>query len=144
MLPAPVGSRLSKEDGTELLTPEEQTIYRKGVGKLIHLTKMSRPETKNRLRELSRFMSQATQGHMAALKQLMLHYLKTPERGWFIKPNAKWDGKDKSFEFVIHGMSDAEYAGDRDEFRSVSGATTFLCGAPIAVRSKMQNIVTCL
>jgi hypothetical protein len=40
------------------------------------------------------------------------------------------------------GTSDSDYAVDRDTRRSVSGVTTLLCGAPVAVRSKQQQCVT--
>jgi hypothetical protein len=66
----------------------------------------------------------------------------TPERGVQLKPNRKWDGKDKSFEFVVSGMADADYASNTETRRSVSGYTTFLEGAIVTTKSKMQTCVT--
>eukprot|EP00957_Ditylum_brightwellii_P007108 539425-Ditylum_brightwellii.AAC.1 len=64
-----------------------------------------------------------------------------PVRGWKLKPECKWDGKDKSFQFRITGMSDSDYAKCPVTRRSVSGYSTFLEGAPITVKSAMQRIV---
>jgi len=52
-----------------------------------------------------------------------------------------WDGN-LNFEFVIHGVSDLDYAKDPLTCRSVSGYATFFCGAPVTMKSSMQNCVT--
>merc|ERR1712115_336916 len=59
--PAEAGDCLSK--GEDLLSKGEQTEYRSGVGKLLHMMRWTRPEIYNRVRELSRFMSGATEQH---------------------------------------------------------------------------------
>ena len=50
----------TKEGEAELLKKKDQTKYRSGVGKLLHMMKWSRPEIMNSICELSRFMSAAT------------------------------------------------------------------------------------
>ena len=60
-----------------------------------------------------------------------------------IEPTEFWDG-DKKFEFTISGRSDSDFAKDIISRRSVSGCSTFLCGAPVSIRSKMQDCVTLL
>jgi hypothetical protein len=73
----------------------------------------------------------------------LLNYIKiTADFGNHLKPDAVWDGIDKTFEFVISGRSDSEYASDPDEGRSVSGGTVFLNGAVIHAFSRMQRSVT--
>eukprot|EP00957_Ditylum_brightwellii_P047484 3606418-Ditylum_brightwellii.AAC.1 len=64
-----------------------------------------------------------------------------PERGWKLKPECKWDGKDKSFQFRITGMSESDNTKCPMTRRSVSGYSTFLEGTPISVKSDMQRIV---
>lgn len=49
---------------------------------------------------------------------------------------------DKTYEFLIGGRSDSEYASYPETRRSVSGGSTFLCGSPIMARSRMQKCVT--
>ena len=44
--------------------------------------------------------------------------------------------------FNITGYSDADYAGDKDTRRSISGLVIYLCGIPIMWKSKGQKAVT--
>ncbi len=71
----------------------------------------------------------------------MKYCVGTPKRGLMIEPTEFWDG-DKKFEFTISGRSDSDFAKDIISRRSVSGCSTFLCGAPVSIRSKMQDCVT--
>ena len=66
----------------------------------------------------------------------------TPKRGWFLKPERVWDGKDKNFKFRISGQSDSDYAKCPVTRRSVSGYSAFLEGAAVTVKSAMQKIVS--
>ena len=75
------------------------------------------------------------------LKKVMKYCVETKDIGWFLKPSRSWDGKDKSFKFVINGKSDSDYACCPTTRRSVSGTCVFLEGAPISVKSSMQKIV---
>jgi hypothetical protein len=51
--------------------------------------------------------------------------------------------KDKTFEFEISGMADAEYyAKDTKTRQSISGNCTFLLGAVVLAKSKQQRCVT--
>jgi len=78
---------------------------------------------------------------MKAMKRVMAYVLKTAMRGILLKPNAKWDGKDKNFVFVVSGQSDSEFAKCPMTRKSVSGWATSLCGAPVTKKSKQQDIV---
>lgn len=121
--------------------PEEQRIYRSGVGKLIHLAKWSRVEASNAVRELTKFAGVASKKHMDAMKRVMRYMLDTPNRGLLLQPTARWNG-DRNFEFTIRGRSDADWAKDPDTRRSVSGYTTFLEDAPVAFKCAGQRFVT--
>lgn len=125
----------------EPMSSEKQAKYRSGVGKLIHLVKKTRPEMLNSVRELTRFMSKPTECHMKAMYRAMNHAVDTRNRGVLLRPNAKWDGS-PDFEFEINGKADATYASDPETKRSVSGYSTFLNGAPVTEKSRMQNCVT--
>ncbi len=58
-----------------------------------------------------------------------------------IEPAEFWDDDRKS-EFTISGRSDSDFAKDVISNKSVSGCSTFLCGAPVSIRSKMLDCVT--
>jgi hypothetical protein len=119
----------------------EQTKYRSGVGKLLHMMQWSRPEIYNAVRELSIFMTVgAADAHMKAMKQVMEYCVETKDRGLLLKPDVKWNG-DPEFKLIIRGISDSDFEKDPKTRKSVSGNSTFLCGAPIIQRSTMQRIV---
>jgi hypothetical protein len=108
---------------------------------MLHMMRWSRPEIWNATRELSRRMQASNQAHMKAMLRCMKYCVNTPERGWKLKPNRHWNGKDKSFEFIINAKSDSNYATCKETRRSVTGYVVYLEGALISVRSGMQKIV---
>eukprot|EP00957_Ditylum_brightwellii_P058777 4456078-Ditylum_brightwellii.AAC.1 len=79
--------------------------------------------------------------HIKAMHWAMEYCAAMLDRSWELKPKYKWDGKDKSFQFRITGMSDSGYAKCYVTRRSVSGYSTFLEGAPTTVNIVMQIIV---
>ena len=117
---------------------KEQKIFRSGVGKLLHLKRWSRPEIGNAVRELTRMTGKAGIVHMTAMKRCMKYCIGTAKRGLILKPDTVWDGN-PNFEFRITGKSDSDFAKDPSR-RSVSGWSTFLCGAPVTEKSNMQPI----
>jgi hypothetical protein len=139
--PAEQGKVLMKcNKGTEL-GGMEQTKYRSGVGKLLHMMLWSRPEIYNAVRELSRFMTTgASDAHMKAMKRVMEYCVETKDRGLVLKPDVKWNS-DPEFKLGIRGISDSDFAKDPKTRKSVSGNSTFLCGAPVIQCSTMQGIV---
>jgi hypothetical protein len=139
--PATPGEVLQKGQPEDEVPAVEQSTYRSGTGKLLHMMKWTRPEILNAVRELSRFMAGATRAHMKAMYRVMNYCVATPNRGILLKPNMKWDG-DPNFEFVVSGRSDSDYAKDPERRRSVSGYSTMLCGAPVTTKSRMQGCVT--
>lgn len=63
--PAATGEVLRKVgEGDEQLSPKEQKVYRKGVGKLLFMQRWSRPEISHAVRESSRFMTVASKVHL--------------------------------------------------------------------------------
>ena len=65
----------------------------------------------------------------------------TSEQSLTPHPNVKWDGS-KDFKFKIAGFSDLHFGKDPEMHKSVSGWAVFLNGAPILMRSKMQDCTT--
>ena len=136
--PAVPGEVLKSVEVRNHVSHKEQTTYRKGVGKLLHLKRWSRPEIGNAVRALSKFGGKAGLVHMNAMKRVMSYCVGTKDRGIWLEPDSKWNG-DPEFEFVIRGKSDSDYAKDETR-RSVSGWATFLNGAPVTHKSKIQPV----
>jgi hypothetical protein len=90
-LPAPAGSMLSKGNKTESKTVLlAQQTYRQGVGKLLHVTRWTRPDIMNSVRELSRFSGGALMAHiMKAMYRCMAYCVATSKRGIQIAPNVR-------------------------------------------------------
>jgi hypothetical protein len=57
-----------------------------------------------------------------------------------LKPTRKWDGKDKSFKFIIRGVSDSEFCKD-DDRKSVGGHSVYLEDCLVAIACRTQRIV---
>lgn len=139
--PGEPGKCLMPVGESEALLPENQTLFRKGVGKLMHVMRWSRPDNLNAVRDLSKYMKEASERHIGAMKRTMRHILSTRNRGLFLKPTRKWNG-DPKFEFRIKGRSDSTYASDQTTMRSVTGTTVFLEDAPVAMKCFQQKTVT--
>ncbi len=125
----------------EVISYEKQQKYRTGLGKLLYLTKWSRPEIGNAVREISRYMGGATVKHVKAVERIIKYCLGTKDTGLTMQPNSEWNGS-QDFEFEITGVSDADYAKCKLTRRSVSGITVMLNGVPVCSKSKMQSCVT--
>ena len=100
---------------------EEQHTYRSGTGKLLHVTRWSRPEMFNSVRELTRFGGKAGEPHMKNMYRVMQYCLDTPNRGLTLTKQGNWLG-DSKFKFKILGKSDSDYAKDPDTRRSVNAS----------------------
>ena len=142
MTPAEAGQVLVKNENAEnVVCKESHTYYRSGVGKLLHLSRWSRPDIQNSVREVARQGSGPVKAHLKAMHRIMDYCVATSKRGWLLKPKRKWDGIDKEFKFVIRGQADSDYAKCPVTRRSVTGCATYLEGAPITVRCVMQKVV---
>ena len=128
----------SKEE--EILSEDEQSKYRSGVGKLLHFMRWSRPEVWNAVRELTKHNGKCNETHMRAMKRVMAYCVSTPNRGWRISPQRKIKVGD-NIKLRVKGASDASYATCKKTRRSVTCFVVFVEGAVVAVKSGMQRIV---
>ena len=119
--PAAPGKILMKNED-ERLNSELSTIYRSGVGKLLYLTKLSRPELASAVRELSKFVDYSSNDHFYAMHRAMRYVIDTKHHVLTLIP-------DNEFKNVIMGFSDSNYATDKDGRRSISGFAIYYNGA---------------
>lgn len=88
-IPMDAGLVLVKDED-DSMSESNKKLYRRGVGKLLHLMRFSRPELVKSTRELSKFMTSSTSpAHLKKMKEVIKHEVKTSEKKWFMKPNVR-------------------------------------------------------
>jgi hypothetical protein len=104
---------------------------------LLYLLKHSRPDLSNCVRELANVMDGAAPAHSKALFRTIKYVIDTQNKSLVLKPTVSTNE-----EFILRGLCDSDYAGDRDTRRSVSGYVVYLNDALISWKSKGQRQVT--
>ena len=84
--PAEAGTVLAKCSEGAKVGNKRHMYFRQGVGKLLHMTRWSRPEVQNSVRELARQGSAPCEAHIKAMHRTTEHCMGTPNRGWSLKP----------------------------------------------------------
>ena len=103
---------------------------------LLYLIKHSRPDISNAVRELSKVSDGATLAHWKALTRAIKYTVDTKDYALKMKPKKKEDG------FYLEGMSDSDYAGDKNTRISGYAYILYLCDALIFWKSKLGKSVT--
>ena len=133
--PAAPGQVLLAGEEKELLGTQQVQEYRSGMGKLLYLVKLTRPDLVLAVRELSKFMDGATMEHYLAMKRVLEFAVATAGSYLQLQPSTEQRG-----ELVAY--SDSNYASDKGNRKSVSGMAIYYCGTLIGWRSKAQQCTT--
>ena len=124
------------ENHGDKVNTEDHELYRGGVGTLLYLTKHSRPDICNSVRELSKTTDAPAPAHLKEMYKLIRFVLSTKDYGLkfkLIKSIRKW---------VLKALSDSYFASDKETRISIYGYVIYFCGIPIAWRSKgMKSVV---
>jgi Reverse transcriptase (RNA-dependent DNA polymerase) len=132
----PKTSIMRPEKGDPLISEDKQQLFRSGVGMLLWLVKHSRPDINNAVRELSKVADGATEAHCKELLRAIGYVLKTEQLALKMKPIKNGE------LFCLQGISDSNYAEDKETRFSVYGYVVYFCGVPIAWKSKSGKSVT--
>ena len=103
---------------------------------LLFLIKHSRPDICNAVRELSKCLDGPNEAAYKEMLRVVKYVMDTKDRGLKIAPT----GEELEWELIV--FSDSDWAGDKDNRRSVGGYMIFLNGVLIAWRSKLQKVVS--
>jgi hypothetical protein len=109
------------------------TEYQQAIGSLMYAMVFTRPDIAFILGKLSQFMSDPAKHHGYALKTL-LRYLKST-----IKIRIRYGPGGAHKHFVLY--SDADWANDKADRKSISGSVAMFYGGPISWSSKKQRSV---
>jgi hypothetical protein len=121
--------RPATDDDTRI----DATQYQEGIGSLMHAMVLTRPDIAFVLGRLSQYMSDPAEHHGHALKNLM-RYLRTT-----VTQKLRYGKGGVHEHFVVY--SDADWASDKADRKSVSGSVTMFYGGPICWSSKKQRSV---
>jgi Reverse transcriptase (RNA-dependent DNA polymerase) len=120
----------------ELISDQDQAIYRSGVGSLLYLVKYSRPDIANAVRELAKCMGKASPAAYKELKRVLKYVLSTKNYGLYIEPKVS---KVNKWEMIVY--TDSDWAGDKDNRHSVTGYVMYFMNVPIMWKSRLQKTV---
>ena len=124
------------ENPEDKVDPEDHETYRSEVGTLLYLTKHSRPDICNPVRELSKTMDAPAPVHLEEMYKLIRHVLST--KGYGLKFELRKD----MIKWALKALSDSDLASDKETRICVFGYIIYFCGIPIAWRSKgMKSVV---
>ena len=136
--PLPAGTKLARpQEDDAMLDWQKQTRYRSGVGMLLYLVKLTRPDLCNPVRELSKMMDGANEGHYNMLMRVIKYTLDTEHKCLRFTPKFR---EDEGWELKV--FCDSDFASDKNSRISVSGFIIYLCGVAISWKSKGQRSVT--
>ena len=139
-MPATPGTVLAAPLG-EPLGEADHKLYRAGCGKLQWLKRETRPDLQFSVLQLQRHLQKPGRAHLKAMFRVMRYVLATKERGLVIKPERKWDGS-RDHKFKLSTTTDSSYASCPDTKRSPGGYVTYMEGAVVSTKSKVQQFVT--
>jgi hypothetical protein len=132
--PGYVGTKA--KDESLLIDDKGQELFRSGVGTLLYLTKHSRPDITNSVRELSKTMGCATKCQLKEMIRVIKYVLKTRELGLKVNPIYK------TTKWFLKALSDSDFANDADTRISVYGFIVYFMGVPVSWKSKgMRSVV---
>ena len=125
-----------KVDDISKVDEKTQSMYRSGVGTMLYVTKHSRLDITNLVRELSNCMDGASMAHGTEMYREINCVLEMKTLGLSMMPIFK-DGIWK-----LEALSDSDFANDKDTMYSVYGYIIYFCGTPMAWKSKsMKSVV---
>jgi hypothetical protein len=127
--PMELGVHLCPTDGEPLADP---TRYRHLVGSLVYLG-ITRPDISHSVHILSQFVSAPTQVHYAHLLRVLRYLRGTPSRHLFFP---------RTSSLQLQAYSDATWASDPSDRRSLSAYCVFLGSSLIAWKTKKQIAVS--
>ncbi|KAK1620384.1 hypothetical protein QYE76_025901, partial [Lolium multiflorum] len=107
-------------------------LYRSMIGSLLYLC-ASRPDIMLSVGMCARFQASPKESHLVAVKRIFRYLVDTPHFGL-------WYPRDTDFALV--GFTDSDWAGDKIDRKSTSGACHFLGRSLVCWSSKKQNCVS--
>ena len=119
-------SNLTLLTGTPL---DDASEYRSVVGSLQYLS-LTRPDISFSVNKMSQFMHRPTNEHWTAVKRILRYLSGTQNRGVFFHANNTP---------TLHAFTDADWAGNKDDYTSTGAYIVYVGRHPVAWSSKKQT-----
>lgn len=119
-------TKLTLTSGSPLPNPSE---YRMVVGSLQYLA-FTRPDIAYAVNKLSQFMHKPTEDHWKAVKCVLRYLADTASYGIFLRSDS---------HLLLHAYSDADWAGDMDDYVSTNTYIIYLGSTSIYWSAKKQK-----
>ena len=128
----PVNSSLKLSKGNEKSTYVDQELYQSAVGKLLYVSNRTRPDIAFAVSAVAKFTAKPTDQHRKAVKHILRYIAGTTNFGLQFTRSGSAD---------CTGFSDADWAGDIDDRKSMSGYIFKVGDAPVSWKSVKQSCV---
>lgn len=122
----------------------DTTEYQQAIGSMIHPMVYTRPDIAFVLGRLSQYMAKPAKHHGLALKNLMRYLRSTIKQKICYGPGGVQSDIAKEYGLPTETAkvyTDADWASDRHDRKSISGGVVMFYGGPISWSSKKQNSV---
>ena len=129
----PLESRKKFHKKTEEEERFDKSIYQQAIGYLTYVSTATRPDIAAAVVTLSQFMTNPSKEHWMGMNG-MLRYIKGT-----LSYRLKFSVNDD--ECDLYGFSDADWAGDADNWRSTSGYVFKVANSTVSWCSKKQAAV---
>ena len=112
------------ENKEDKVYPEEHETYRSEVGTLLYLSKHSRPDICNPVRDLSKTINAPAPAQLKEMYKVIRHVLST--KGYGLKIELRKD----IMKWALKALSDSDFVSDKKSRISVFGNIIYFCGNP--------------
>jgi len=119
-------------ENKETCDPETRTLFQQMIGSLLYGMIGSRPDIAYYVIRLARYCSNPSQHHVKLARDIMRYLRGT------LDYNIKYEGKSDS---GLIGFSDADWAENKDDRRSITGYVTLLANGAVTWVSRRQATV---
>ncbi|CAI7916991.1 unnamed protein product, partial [Closterium sp. NIES-53] len=118
---------------SSLLSPLDINLYQSIVGSLMYASVCTRPDLSHAVGVLSQFLSAPSTQHLNAAKRVLRYLSGSKSFGLFFHGHEHGS--------VLHGFTDADWAGPLSKRKSTGGYMFVIAGAAISWQSKKQGCV---
>ena len=131
--PIDANAQLVKAPATYKATTDATTRYQSIIGTLQYAANGTRPDIAYAVNQLAQYSSNPDDTHLTALKRILRYVRGTTNRV------LTYTGTKEQQPQLI-GYSDADYANNKDDRRSVTGYAFLLCGGAISWASLLERV----